>query len=93
MGWRMVQQPNGLLARFDEGIDDFTHSDMTPLEAEVLCRQYVGELEAKGKVQRGIDAGIARFTEAIDVIRMVHGDNVADERKQEMSTPVQKEGI
>lgn len=38
MGWRMVRQPNGKLARFSDVVDDFTDFDLTAEEAFVLCR-------------------------------------------------------
>lgn len=87
MAWRIIQQPNGLLARFSEIVDDFTDYDMSVEEAETLCRHEVGigVLEAKEKVQRGLDAGLARFDEAIKIVRRVHGKMVAKERERELS--------
>jgi hypothetical protein len=38
MAWRIVKQPDGLYSRFSEVVDDFTHRDMTKLEAYELCR-------------------------------------------------------
>ena len=37
MAWRIVKQPNGLLARFDEVSDSFTDYDMSAEEAIDLC--------------------------------------------------------
>ena len=88
MGWRIVQQPNGLYARFSEVVDDFTDYDMTPAEAEECCLEYVGRREAKATVQRGIDAGPARFTQAINTIRTVHGEHLANERQHALSQAI-----
>jgi hypothetical protein len=33
MAWRIVKQPNGLLARFSDVVDNFTAVDMTKQEA------------------------------------------------------------
>jgi len=85
VAWRIVQQPNGLFARFSEVVDDFTHYDMTKEAAIECCREYLGRSDAEEKVQRGIDAGIVRFDEAISIVRMVHGGETAAERRRELS--------
>jgi hypothetical protein len=90
MAWSIVQQPNGLLARYSEVVEDFTDYNLTLEEAEQVCSEYLGRLEAQKKVQRGIDAGQARFTGAIETIRQVHGKNVAERRQRQMSTPVKE---
>lgn len=52
MGWRIVRQPNGLLARFSDPIDDFTDFNMTEAEALDLCRT-LGETEAGARHRVG----------------------------------------
>jgi len=37
MGWRIILQPNGLLARFSEVVDDFTHVDLDQEQAIKVC--------------------------------------------------------
>lgn len=98
MAWRIVKQPNGLLARFSEVVDDFTHYDMTEAEAVEVCQEDMGRADAEAKVRRGIndephpfmnerDAtdGLGRFRDAIETIRTIHGDELADERLRELS--------
>lgn len=73
MAWRMVRQPNGLLARFSEVVDNFTHVNLTAVEAMELCAGAMNAENAAQKVQRGIDSD-SRWAEAIDIIRRAHGD-------------------
>jgi hypothetical protein len=74
MTWRIVQQPNGKYARFSEIVDAFTMYDMTMDGALVCCiQQGCSNREAIDKVQRGMDAGRARFREALRIIARVHG--------------------
>lgn len=79
MAWRIVQQPNGLLARFSDIVDCFTHYHMTEAEAVNECLEYMGRRDAADKVKRGIEAGNERFIDSIKTIRVVHGDKEADE--------------
>jgi len=83
---RIIKQPNGLLARFSDIVDNFTHYDMTPEEAiEVILEDYRGT--AVDKVQRGMDDiipwgtmpghGLSRWEDCIESIRIVHGKKKA----------------
>lgn len=92
MAWRIVQQPNGLLARFIDNIADFTDYDMSKAEAIECCSGYAGRAEALGEVQRGIDAGLTRFDEAIRKIGVAHGKRRARERRRALSVPIDKDG-
>ena len=74
MAWRIVKQPNGLLARFSEVVDNFTHANLTVAEAMELCVEDMSVAAATQKVQRGIDSD-SRWTEAIGIIRRVHGED------------------
>ena len=74
MAWRIVQQPNGLLARFSDVVDNFTHSNMHEQEALNFCIEKLGVEEGTAKVQRALDAGLTRYQEEIDTIREVHGE-------------------
>lgn len=99
MGWRIVKQPNGLLARFSEVVDDFTHYDMTEDEAIECCREWLGRDEAEEKVAKGLrdepcppfviasgkDDGLDRYRDAVATIRLVHGDEQADEAERLLS--------
>lgn len=80
MAWRIVKQPNGLLARFSEIADSFTDVSMTQGEALELCMESMSEDEAMDKVQRGIDSD-SRWDEAIGIIERVHGVGVVEEIK------------
>lgn len=80
MAWRLVRQPNGKLARFSEIVDNFTHFDMSDDEAFKLCHDAAGLDVAQAKIERA-DAEPERFDEAIEIIKMVHGDDVAQNRR------------
>ena len=74
MAWRIVQQPNGKLARFSDVCDDFTDVDMDFSEAVVECQsQGMSVMDAIEKVNRGIKAGNARYLECLETIRLIHG--------------------
>lgn len=84
MAWSIVKQPNGKLARFSNVIDDFTHVDMTELEAVELCREQMSHDDANAKVRAGIDdikywtknekgTGHDRWDDCIATIANVHG--------------------
>jgi hypothetical protein len=56
MAWRIVKQPDGLLARFSEVVDNFTAVNMTEQEAVEECQlRGLSLAEAKEKVRRGIE--------------------------------------
>ena len=74
MAWRIVQQPNGKLARFSDVCDDFTDVDMDHWEAVDECiREGMSVMDAIEKVKRGIEAGNARYLECLEIIRTIHG--------------------
>ena len=83
MTWRIIQQPNGLYAKFSNFIDDFTHCDMTRDEAFELCCDCVGHDFAKYKMEQA-DRFQGRFDRAIGTIREVHGVDVAMTRRLEL---------
>lgn len=78
MAWRIVQQPDGLFARFSDVVDAFTTYDMTYEVAIEECQRYpgMGILESREKVQRAIDAGNERWQDSLRLIRMVHGPDM-----------------
>ena len=73
MPWRIVQQPDGLFARFSTIVDMFTDYDMTYDEALEVCLEEMGRRYAPGKIQSGIDAGNERWLDELDTIKVVHG--------------------
>ncbi len=84
MGWRIVKQPNGKLARFSDIVDNFTHINMTKEEALEVCREHLGRRDAEEKVQRGIEdhkpwqdgvpgSGLERWNDCIKTIQTIHG--------------------
>jgi hypothetical protein len=74
MAWRIVQQPNGKLARFSDVCDDFTDVEMDFNEAVAECQSYgMSVMDAIDKVNRGIKAGNARYIECLETIRTIHG--------------------
>ena len=74
MAWRIVQQPNGKLARFSDVCDDFTDVDMTFGDAidECICRG-MSVMDAIEKIKRGTEAGNALYLECLETIRTIHG--------------------
>lgn len=90
MGWRFVEQPNGKLARFSEIVDAFTEYDMTDNEAiELAIDEYnCGRKTATEKVQRARDAKGERWTEALRIIKTVHGRDYLKEHLAEIGFPV-----
>ena len=97
MAWRFVKQPNGLLARFSEIVDDFTHYDLKPVEAEQLCIELqMLQDDAKNKVDLGLkdditwpvdqrrNDGLDRWRDALRVILAVHGAEVLAERNKQI---------
>lgn len=96
MAWRIVKQPNGLLARFSDIVDDFTHINMTEAEALEVCREYLGIVEAQKKVLAGVQDwkpwtnsifgdGLSRWNDSIARIKNVHGKKAAEHRVQATS--------
>ena len=94
MAWRIVKQPNGLLARFSDIVDDFTHINMSEAEALEVCREYLGIVEAEKKVLAGVQdwkpwtngvlgSGLDRWSASIQTIKLVHGEEVALKRLRE----------
>lgn len=92
MAWRVVQQPNGLLAIFSDIVDSFTWCHMTYDECIAECRNHegMGALESKEKVQRGIDAGNERFEESLTTIMHIHGKREANKYRKLMSKKVEQ---
>lgn len=83
MAWRIVKQPNGLLARFSDIVDAFTDMNMTPQQAYRCCREYCGRDDSKRKVQAGLEDwepwttkpgdGLARWRDSLETIEVIHG--------------------
>lgn len=101
MAWRFVKQPNGMLARFSDVVEDFTHYNMTPEEAIELCVEELnmGKVTAREKVQAGIDDiepwstnkhgdGLSRWRDAIESLGLNHSKKVVTERVKELTAPV-----
>ena len=98
MAWRFVKQPNNLLARFSQVVDDFTHYDLTKEEAEELCitEFEMDRDEARNKVYLGLvdditwpidqrrNDGLDRWRDALRVILAVHGVEVLAKRQKEI---------
>jgi hypothetical protein len=88
MAWRLDRQPNGLLARFSEVVDDFTDYDMTDREAIELCKGRGMNLrEARAKIL-GADADYKRLRRDLETVAMVHGQEEAEIRRRQLSGEV-----
>lgn len=86
MAWRIIQQPNGLYARFSEVVDDVTHYDMTYAEVVEVCCEYMGRNDAPSKVENA-NRRTERYNEAIRIIREIHGAEMATVRHTQMTQP------
>ena len=84
MGWRIIKQPTGLFARWSDIVDDFTDYNMTESEAYGTCVLLGGEAVAAAKMLRAKESP-ERFEEAIADIRDVHGEALANRRRDELS--------
>lgn len=95
MGWRIVLQPNGRLARFSDVVDDFTHFDLSEWEAVGVCiDSQCSPDEARSEVERGKkdepvpglieDDGepLLRWRDALHTVAVVHGYQVAADRER-----------
>lgn len=87
MAWRIVRQPNGLLARFSDVVDDFTHINMSETEALDVCKEEgCNEYEAVIKIKAGKEdhipwttapgSGLDRWKDSIDTIKSCHGKKI-----------------
>lgn len=55
MGWRIVRQPDGKLARWSDVVDNFTHYGLTESQALALCEDVMPSWEAAEKVRAGVE--------------------------------------
>ena len=96
MAWRIVKQPNGLLARFSDIVDNFTDINMTKAEALEYCTKEMGEVAAIEKVNAGIKdykpwthnsvgSGHDRWDDCLKTIIRVHGQKEVDELLKEIN--------
>jgi hypothetical protein len=76
MGQRVVVQPNGQYAWFSEIVDNFLAFDMTREEMAEFIRERCN-CDPLPSIERA-EAAPSRFLEALDVVRMVHGDHGFD---------------
>ena len=77
MGWWIIKQPNGRLARFSDMVDNFTHMNMTEIEAIDVCTAYLGLYDSMSKVDLGLqDESLERWKTALRRIERVHGSKV-----------------
>lgn len=67
-------QPNGLLARFTDVVDNFTEYDMTPNEALQGCVERYGYTkdQAMNKILSAFKDH-DRFQSCLDIIEIIHG--------------------
>jgi hypothetical protein len=74
MGWWIVKQPNGRLARFSDAVDNFTHMNLTEVDAVDICKAYLSLHDSFHKVQLALeDAGLHRWADALMRIEGAHG--------------------
>ena len=55
MGWKIVQQPDGNLARFTSVVNNFTDMGMSDAKALSVCQDYVNHSQAKSIVMRALN--------------------------------------
>lgn len=87
MAWRLVVQPNGLLAKFSDVVDDFTAYDMTEEEATDLIVEEAKKEALKLAAYKINSAkeNPLRFEEDLDMVLAIHGKRVADKRREDLS--------
>lgn len=101
MAWRIVKQPNNMLARFSDIVDNFTHYNLTESEAFDVCLEYMSKESAQRKVQRGINDiepwsltekgdGLSRWRDCLDTIENVHGYQEREKIEVLLSNPAKK---
>jgi hypothetical protein len=74
MGWWIVRQPNGRLARFSDTINNFTHMNMSVAEAVEVCKKQLKLEDAFSKVELGMeDTALRRWADALMRIQDVYG--------------------
>lgn len=81
---RIVKQPNGRYARFSTVVDNFTHYNMTREEALDAADGYGFKVSLA-------DMHPGRFTEALDDIRIVHGQGEANKIAALLSRSTEEE--
>jgi hypothetical protein len=88
MAMRVVVQPNKLYAVFSEVVDDFIKQDADREDVLNFLREerQMSPADAELKVLMA-DNHPHRFTEALMIIRMVHGEAGRAQRMREMSAP------
>jgi hypothetical protein len=97
MAWRVVKQPSGRYAIFSEVVDNFTLIDATRDEmVRECCQKGMGVIEAIEKVDRAFkDQAVrrngSRWSEAIDIIRDVHGEAALREALGQFDDPIDRE--
>ena len=83
MAWRLVKQPNGLIARFSDIVDHFTHanmdealvaSELCDVSPDVVADKLLGAAQDDvwGKVEQ--TDGFNRWRESLATIRAIHGE-------------------
>lgn len=97
-GWRFVRMPSGLLARFSEGMTNFTHYSMTEDVAISYCRKAedMTFAEAQRMVREAVEDrtddfaqdskkdGLSRWRHCLHLIEEVHGKSVLLRTLREM---------
>jgi hypothetical protein len=100
MAWRIVRQPNGLLARFSDVVDNFTDMNMSEVEAYELCRESMGIEDAREKVRAGVEDwkpwthrvkgdGLSRWADCLNSIKVIHGEREVENVKNLVSPPLE----
>jgi hypothetical protein len=77
MAWRIIKQPNGQYARFSEVVDNFTDYDLTRAEAVELCKSHGLPAGIAEQKVRWSEADPARFRGAMEIVRLIHGEEEA----------------
>jgi hypothetical protein len=103
MAWQFVKQPNGLFARFSGIVDSFTHVNLSEAQAIDLCEEDHGMSlsSAQLKVLSAVDdikpwtkekgSGHDRWESAIEMIRLVSGEDALQELMKVIATGLQAE--
>lgn len=90
MPQHVIKQPNGKYAIFSSVVDHFIAYDASVEEVYAHFRE-LAVAESERQTKRGIEQadqfGSVRFIKDLDTVRLIHGDQVADEYKALLSAP------
>lgn len=97
MPQHVVKQPNGKYAIFSSIVDHFIGYDASPEEVYTHFRELAianSDRQTKRQIEQADHFASKRFTEDLETVRLIHGDEVAERYKTMLSVvPVPSEDL